>query len=143
LPDSFNTVKPAPFTWGGFFLACHSELAEESAVFLFDIYFSSDMLNYRFTVLRREVMILTMQSRSTITVPQELRELLGVGPGDPLEATVEKGRLIITPVAVVPRTLMLSKSGEKKEAEADRDIREGKVKSFGSAEELIRDLNEG
>ena len=87
-------------------------------------------------------MILTMQSRSTITVPQELRDKLGIGPGDPLDATVEKGRLVLTPVAVVPNTLRLTEKGRKKEAEADKSIKEGRVKRFDSAEELIKDLNE-
>jgi len=86
-------------------------------------------------------MILTLQSRSTITVPHELREKLGIGPGDPLEATVEKGRLVLTPVTVVPRTITLTEKGRKKEAEADRSIKEGRFKSFNSAEELIKDLN--
>jgi antitoxin MazE len=87
-------------------------------------------------------MILTMQSRSTITVPHELRDKLGIGPGDPLEATVEKGRLVLTPVAVVPKLLTLTKKGLKKEAEADRDIKEGRIKSFTSVKDLLKDLNE-
>ena len=87
-------------------------------------------------------MILTMQSRSTITVPQELRDKLGIGPGDPLDATVEKGRLVLTPVAVVPKTLRLTEKGRKKEAEADRSIKDGKVKSFKNIEDLLKDLNE-
>lgn len=87
-------------------------------------------------------MILTLQSRSTITVPRELRDKLGIGPGAPLDATIEKGRLVLTPVAVVPRTLSLTKKGQKKEAEADKSIREGRVKSFESLEDLLKDLDE-
>jgi len=88
-------------------------------------------------------MILTMKSRSVITVPRELREELGIGPGDPLDATVEQGRLVLTPVAVVPRTATLTRSGLTKEAEADRAVKSGKVKSFDDVDALLRDLNEG
>lgn len=87
-------------------------------------------------------MILTLQSRSTITVPQELRDKLGIGPGAPLDATIEKGRLVLTPVAVVPKTLRLTEKGRKKEAEADKEIKAGKVRRFASVKELLKDLNE-
>ena len=87
-------------------------------------------------------MILTMKSRSVITVPRELREGLGLEPGDPLDATVEHGRLVLTPVMMAPRTLALTESGRRKEAEADEDIKAGRVKSFDSVEDFIRDLNE-
>ena len=87
-------------------------------------------------------MILTMKARSVITVPRELREELGIEPGDPLDATVEHGRLVFTPVAMVPRTLTLTESGRRKEAEADEDIKAGRVKSFDSLEALMKDLNE-
>ena len=85
-------------------------------------------------------MILTLQSRNTITVPQELRQPLGLEPGDPLEAHIERGRLVLTPVAVIPRSLHLSPSGEAKEAEAEADIREGRLSRFDSAEELLQSL---
>lgn len=35
-----------------------------------------------------------------------------------------------------------SKAWQKKEKEADKDIREGKVKSFSSVESLLKDLRE-
>lgn len=82
-------------------------------------------------------MIVTLQSRSTLTIPQELRKALRLEPGDPLEATVEAGRLVLTPVAVVPRTLRLTPSGEAKEAEAEADLRAGRISSFESAEDLL------
>jgi len=85
-------------------------------------------------------MIVNLQSRSTLTIPRDIRERLGISPGDPLDAKVEGGRLVLTPVAVVPRTLFLSESGKAKEAEADRDIRRGRTKSFESSEDLLRDL---
>lgn len=87
-------------------------------------------------------MIITLQKRSNLTIARELREALGISPGDPLEAVVENGRLVLTPVAVVPRGLRLTESGRKKEAEAQADIRHGRVKKFAGAKELLKELEE-
>ena len=87
-------------------------------------------------------MIITLNKRSLITISKELREKLGVEPGDALAANVERGRLILTPVSMVPRALKLTASGAKKESEADEDIRHGRIKRFENIEELKKDLNE-
>jgi bifunctional DNA-binding transcriptional regulator/antitoxin component of YhaV-PrlF toxin-antitoxin module len=86
-------------------------------------------------------MILTLQSRNTLTVPREIRQALALQPGDPLDAQIEQGRLVLTPVSVVPRSIRLSESGEAKERSADADIREGRVSTFASAEELLENLS--
>ena len=85
-------------------------------------------------------MIVTLQSRNTVTIPLEIRRQLDLEPGAPLEASIEGGRLVLAPVAVVPRALRLTKSGEAKEAEADRDLEEGRVTMFETAEELLEEL---
>lgn len=87
-------------------------------------------------------MIVTIRERSTITISRELRRALGVNPGDHLEAKVESGRLVLTPVSVIPRTMSLTPSGRKKEAAAEREIRKGRVKKFKTPETLLRDLGE-
>ena len=46
----------------------------------------------------------------------------------------------MTPVDVIPRSLMLTPKGQKKEAEAGDDIRHGRVKRFDTVEELFKDL---
>lgn len=86
-------------------------------------------------------MIVVLQSRNTLTIPRELREALDLEPGCALEMDIEDGRLVVTPVAVVPKTLRLTASGEAKEAEADEDIRAGRVASYATAEALIADLD--
>lgn len=86
-------------------------------------------------------MILTVQGKGTITISQELRRALGIQPGDPLDARVESGRLVLTPVAIVPRTLSLTDSGKAKEDEADADIRRGRYRVFDDLPDLMGDLN--
>lgn len=85
-------------------------------------------------------MIITVQSRSTLTIPQELRRALQLEPGDPLDATIDGGRLVLTPVAVVPRTATLTAMGAAKEDEADADVRAGRVRTFTGASGLLAHL---
>lgn len=87
-------------------------------------------------------MILTLQKRNIITISKDIREELGIEPGDPLEANVENGQLVLTPVSVVPRALRLTASGVKKESEAAADVKRGRIRKFDSAKELLRELNE-
>lgn len=87
-------------------------------------------------------MIVTLHGRGTLTVSKELRKKLGIGPGDPLEARVEDGRLILSPVAVVPRAAALSESGKRKISEAEKDAERGRVKKFASAKSLLKELDE-
>ena len=75
-------------------------------------------------------MLITIQNRGTITISSDLRAELGLSPGDPLDATIENGRLVLTPVAVIPRTHHLTPSGEQKESEAEDDIRHGRTRIF-------------
>ena len=87
-------------------------------------------------------MIITLQSRNTVTIPREIRRALQLQPGTPLNARVERGSLVLTPVAVVPRSLTLSDSGLAKEAEAEADVLNGRVFELADAEALERSLEE-
>jgi bifunctional DNA-binding transcriptional regulator/antitoxin component of YhaV-PrlF toxin-antitoxin module len=87
-------------------------------------------------------MIITLQKRNILTISKEMREALGIETGDTMEARVENGRLVLTPVAVVPRSLRLTESGARKESEADNDIKHGKVAKFADANSLLKNINE-
>ena len=87
-------------------------------------------------------MIVTLNKRNIITISKEMREELGLEPGDSLSAKVEKGQLVLTPVSIVPRSLKLSAKGVKKESEADEDVMRGRVRRFGDTKDLLKDLNE-
>lgn len=87
-------------------------------------------------------MIITLGTRSTLTLPAHLRKALALEAGDPVEVKIHDGHLILTPVATVPKRLRLTPAGEEKEAEADSDIKSGRVKVFDSAKSLLKDLHE-
>ena len=87
-------------------------------------------------------MILTLNARATLTLPAKFRASLGLAAGDAVDVSVKNGAIVVTPVAVIPKKLYLTKSGKKKEEEAAAQIRAGKYRVFTSADALIENLNE-
>lgn len=85
-------------------------------------------------------MVVHLNQRATLTIPLETRKELGIEPGDTLEIQVQKGKMILTPVSIIPKTLGLTEKGTIKEGVANREIREGKVKNFDSIRDLLKDL---
>ena len=58
----------------------------------------------------------TLTSKGQTTIPKEIREFLGIGPGDKLDFVVESdGRVILRPATLDVRQLrgMLKRSGRK------------------------------
>ena len=58
----------------------------------------------------------TLTSKGQTTIPKEIRDFLGVGPGDKLDFVVESdGRVILRPATLDVRQLrgMLKRSGRK------------------------------
>ena len=86
-------------------------------------------------------MVVSLGSRGTLTLPSNIRKKLDLKDGDHFEITISKGKIVITPVMIIPKT-KLTEKGKTKEREASQEIREGKIKTFNTAEELIRELNE-
>lgn len=62
--------------------------------------------------------------------------------GDRSEAKTEDGRLDLTPLAAVPRSVMLTSAGKLKEALAEKDLRAGRVSTFTDATELLAYLEQ-
>jgi AbrB family looped-hinge helix DNA binding protein len=46
---------------------------------------------------------IALRSKGVITVPQEVRDELDLREGDSLLLTVEEGRIVLTPTALIPR----------------------------------------
>ncbi|MDH7579098.1 MAG: AbrB/MazE/SpoVT family DNA-binding domain-containing protein [Bacillota bacterium] len=80
-----------------------------------------------------------------MTIPSELVKKMNLRPGDKLEIEEKDGRIILTPVVVIPRDQMwfYSKEWQQGEARVDKDIREGKVRTASTKEELFNDLGLG
>ncbi len=77
-----------------------------------------------------------------ITLPVQVRKSLGIEEGDLVEIEVIDEKAVLVPKRLVDKNqaYFWTKKWQEGEKEADEDIKTGRVKEFGSAEELIKDL---
>jgi AbrB family looped-hinge helix DNA binding protein len=70
-----------------------------------------------------------IRTRGVVTLPRSVREQLQLAEGDNLIITVENGRIVMTPAAIVPRDQewFWSPEWQAGEREADADLAAGRV----------------
>ena len=56
--------------------------------------------------------LVTVKTKYQVTIPQKLREELGIDTGDLLEAEVQDGKLVFTPKEVVDREAAFARMDE-------------------------------
>jgi antitoxin MazE len=78
-----------------------------------------------------------------ITLPAAVREQLGIEEGDIVEIKVEEERAVLMPKRLVDKSqaYFWTKRWQKAEKEAAEDIKAGRVKTFVSVDELIKELD--
>lgn len=73
-----------------------------------------------------------------VVIPKKIHDELGLAPGDYLKVEVDKGKVVLTPKALVDKDV------ERRLAESFEDFRKGRVYGpFSSAKEAIRSLRSG
>ena len=79
-----------------------------------------------------------------ITLPASVRKRLGIEEGDLVEIEVEDEKAVLMPKKLVDKNqaYFWTKRWQEGEREADEDIKAGRVKTFESVEELIKDLEQ-
>jgi AbrB family looped-hinge helix DNA binding protein len=79
-----------------------------------------------------------------ITLPAAVREQLGIEEGDIVEIKVEEERAVLTPKKLVDKSQVYfwTERWQKGEREAAEDIEAGRVKTFESVDELVKDLDQ-
>jgi len=87
-------------------------------------------------------MLVELKQKSQVTIPVELLKKMNLKPGDKLDIEEREGRLVITPVVVIPRDQLwyYSKEWQKDELEAEQQINDGKVKLAKNEDELFNGL---
>jgi AbrB family looped-hinge helix DNA binding protein len=78
-----------------------------------------------------------------ITIPQNLRRIIRLTVGDYVEVDIQDDTLVIRPVKVVhpDQEYFFTKEWQEKEAEAEKDIVEGKVVGpFENAQDALKAL---
>jgi AbrB family looped-hinge helix DNA binding protein len=76
-----------------------------------------------------------------ITLPKEIRKILGVEEGDLLELGLENARVFLQPKVLVDKQTVLSEAGEIKINEALEALKNKEVKEFDNIDDLIEELN--
>ncbi len=79
-----------------------------------------------------------------ITLPASVRRKLGIREGDIVEVLVDDDRAVLLPKKIVDKNqaYFWTKEWQEAERDASEDIKAGRVKTFDTAEELIKDLDE-
>ena len=79
-----------------------------------------------------------------ITLPASVRKQLGIEEGDLVEIDVEDEKAVLMPKKLVDKSkaYFWTKKWQEGERAADEDIKAGRVKTFDSVDELIKDLEQ-
>jgi AbrB family looped-hinge helix DNA binding protein len=79
-----------------------------------------------------------------ITLPASVRKELGIEEGDLVEIEVVDEKAVLIPKKLVDKSqaYFWTKRWQDGEKEADEDIKAGRVRTFDSVEELIKDLEQ-
>ena len=87
-------------------------------------------------------MIVDLKQKSQVTIPKDLIKKLDLKVGDKLEVVEVDGKLVITPVVILPKDQQwyYSPEWQKKEKLVDIQIKEGNTYSADTKEELFKQL---
>jgi AbrB family looped-hinge helix DNA binding protein len=79
-----------------------------------------------------------------ITLPASVRKQLGIEEGDLVEIDVEDEKAVLMPKKLVDKSqaYFWTRKWQEGERAADEDIKAGRVKTFDSVDELIKDLEQ-
>jgi AbrB family looped-hinge helix DNA binding protein len=77
-----------------------------------------------------------------ITLPATIRRKLGIEEGDVVEMSIEDEKVVLAPKKLVDKSqaYFWTKKWQDAEKQAQEDIESGRVKSFGSVDELVDNL---
>ena len=85
-----------------------------------------------------------LRVKGQITVPGEIRDILGVNEGDELVFLIdENGRVIVERVQLIPpdQAWFWSERWQRMERDAQQDITKNRIQQFDSIEETLSFLN--
>jgi AbrB family looped-hinge helix DNA binding protein len=88
--------------------------------------------------------LIQVRKKAQVTLPLSVRKELGVEEGDYLDVQVRDGEIVLKLKKLVDKNqaYFWTKRWQEGEREADEDIEAGRVKTWDSVDELIKDLNE-
>ncbi len=84
----------------------------------------------------------SVRTKGVVTIPREIRHLADLNEGDEVIFTVEDGKVVLTPAAVIPRDQVWfwTPQWQAKEAEAEAEADAGEGTVYHSDEEFLAAL---
>ena len=98
--------------------------------------------------------LVKIQRKGQMTLPSRLRSAIGIADGDLVEASVQRGKIVLTPKVVIDRSKFPNADNEytpaqrrtinAQHAKSLEDVKKGRVYGpFNSIDGLIRSLRQG
>jgi antitoxin MazE len=87
-------------------------------------------------------MLVEFKQKSQVTIPVDFVKMLDLKAGDKLDVEVKEGKLVITPVIIIPKSQAwyYSPEWQTMEHEVDRQIKEEKLHTVDNKEQLFENL---
>ncbi len=87
--------------------------------------------------------IIQIHKHHQITLPDEIRKPLNLEEGSLLEASIDKGIILLVPKDLIDKnqTWFWTKEWQEGEREADEDIKAGRIREFDNVEDFIEELD--
>ena len=88
--------------------------------------------------------LVQVRKKAQLTLPQSIRQELGIEEGDFLDVSVQDGAVVLRAKKLVDKSQVWfwTERWQQGEREAEEDIRFGRVQHFTNAEEAIASLRE-
>lgn len=88
--------------------------------------------------------LIKVREKGQITLPLYMRKKLRLEQGDLVLAKIVDNTVVLIPQETIDKdqTWFWTERWQKKEAEAEEDIKKGRVKSFESVEDLFDEIEE-
>lgn len=87
-------------------------------------------------------MLVEFKQKSQVTIPKELVRMLNIKVGDKFDVEIKDGKIVLTPVIIIHKDQewFYTPEWQAKEKIVDQQIREGRIHTAYSKEELYKDL---
>ena len=95
------------------------------------------------TIKGDDMTIVKVKRNFQVTLPGDLRKKFNITEGDYMDVKIKEGGMFIKPVKIINpgQEYFYTKEWQKDEADADKDIAEGKIAGpFDTAADLIKEL---
>ena len=111
---------------------------------------NSDFRNYQLG-LHMSTTLVKVQQKGQVTIPSRLRQQAGIAEGDMVEATFQRGHIVLIPKVVIDRAAFPNADGEYTPAQrrlisarlgkADKEIKSGRTFGpFDNADDMIASI---